>query len=133
MERPFARVLDEGGMAWEGEGKYETPDEALLALEAGLEGFIRERGFDENDSTTVPPGGRSPRGDRAPPRPYPGSSHRDPHAPPHFRNRFLALQGRSSDWEGLHSLGIRSLPSLKRRSVRMSRGLMAREAMTSWG
>jgi hypothetical protein len=133
MDRPFARALDEGGMAWEGEGKYETLDEALLAMEAGLKEFIRERGFDENDSTTVPPVGRSPRGDRAPPRPYPGSSHRDPHAPQHVRKRFSALQSRPSDWVGLNSLGLRSLPSLKRRTDRMSRGLMAREALTSWG
>lgn len=32
----FVRVLDEGGMVWEGSDDYETLDEAMQALEAGL-------------------------------------------------------------------------------------------------
>jgi hypothetical protein len=34
--RSFVRALDEGGMVWEGDGDYETVDEAIQALEAGL-------------------------------------------------------------------------------------------------
>ena len=34
--RSFVRVLDEGGMVWEGSDDYETLDEAMQALEAGL-------------------------------------------------------------------------------------------------
>jgi len=34
--RSFVRALDEGGMVWEGSDDYETLDEAMQALEAGL-------------------------------------------------------------------------------------------------
>ena len=37
---PFVRAEDESGTVWEGEGRYETPDEALGALEAGLKQFM---------------------------------------------------------------------------------------------
>ena len=39
-DRPFVRALDEGGTVWEGEGRYETLDEALGAMEAGLKQFM---------------------------------------------------------------------------------------------
>ena len=32
----FVRVLDEGGIVWEGSDDYETLDKAMQALEAGL-------------------------------------------------------------------------------------------------
>ena len=50
-DRPFVRALDEGGMVWEGEGKYETLDKALRAMEAGLTEFMREQGFDTTSSS----------------------------------------------------------------------------------
>ena len=51
LDRPFIRALDEGGMVWEGEGKYETLDKALQAMEAGLTEFMREQGFDTTSSS----------------------------------------------------------------------------------
>jgi hypothetical protein len=51
VDRPFVRVLDEGGLVWEGEGKYTTLDEALQAMEAGLKEFMREQGFDTTSSS----------------------------------------------------------------------------------
>jgi hypothetical protein len=44
-DRPFVRAEDEGGTVWEGEGKYETLDESLKAMEAGLKEFMDEEGF----------------------------------------------------------------------------------------
>ena len=41
------RALDEGGTVWEGEGGYETLDEALGAMEAGLGEFLEEEGFNK--------------------------------------------------------------------------------------
>jgi len=40
----FIRVLDEGGMVWEGKSKYKTVDAALDDLEAALEKIIDEIG-----------------------------------------------------------------------------------------
>jgi hypothetical protein len=40
--RSFVRVLDEGGMIWEGSDDYETLDEAMQALEAGLTEWMRQ-------------------------------------------------------------------------------------------
>ena len=40
----FIRVLDEGGMVWEGKSKYKTFDDALNDLEAALEKIIDEIG-----------------------------------------------------------------------------------------
>jgi len=34
--RSLVRALDEGGLVWEGKSNYESLDEALQALEAGL-------------------------------------------------------------------------------------------------
>ncbi|MBV8608302.1 MAG: hypothetical protein JO034_12685 [Singulisphaera sp.] len=51
LDRPFIRALDEGGRVWEGEGKYETLDQALQAMEAGLTEFMREQGFDTTSSS----------------------------------------------------------------------------------
>ena len=45
LDRPFARALDEGGTVWEGEGPYETLDEALGDMEEGLARFMEEEGF----------------------------------------------------------------------------------------
>ena len=42
--RSFVRVLDEGGMVWEGSNSYETLDEALKALEAGLIEWMNQVG-----------------------------------------------------------------------------------------
>src|SRR3954453_4214827 len=44
-DRPFVRAEDEGGTVWEGEGRYETLDEALGAMETGLGEFMEEQGF----------------------------------------------------------------------------------------
>jgi hypothetical protein len=46
-DRPFVRAEDEGGTVWEGEGRYETLDEALAAMEAGLVEFLEEEGFNK--------------------------------------------------------------------------------------
>ena len=36
----FVRALDEGGMVWEGGDRYETLDQALQDLEAGIAEWI---------------------------------------------------------------------------------------------
>ncbi|MBV9848532.1 MAG: hypothetical protein JO250_02475 [Armatimonadetes bacterium] len=41
--RSFARALDIGGMIWEGGYKYDTVDEALQALEAGIAAWLEEQ------------------------------------------------------------------------------------------
>jgi hypothetical protein len=41
----FIRALDEGGMVWEGEESYQTIDQALQDLEAGLEEIIKDFGI----------------------------------------------------------------------------------------
>ena len=51
LHRPFARALDEDGTVWEGEGRYETLDEALRDLEEGLACFMEEEGFIKKSST----------------------------------------------------------------------------------
>ena len=38
----FVRVLDEGDMVWEGSDDYETLDEAMQALEAGLAEWMKQ-------------------------------------------------------------------------------------------
>ncbi|MBE9182349.1 hypothetical protein IQ268_27765 [Oculatella sp. LEGE 06141] len=38
----FVRAIDMGGMPWEGEDEYESLDDALLDLEAGLQECLRE-------------------------------------------------------------------------------------------
>lgn len=40
--RSFIRVVDEGGIMWEGATNYETIDEALKAAEAATAKWIRE-------------------------------------------------------------------------------------------
>jgi hypothetical protein len=40
----FIRVLDEGGMVWEGKSNYESLDDALMDLEAALEKIIGDIG-----------------------------------------------------------------------------------------
>src|SRR3954452_8968952 len=52
-DRPFVRALDEGGTVWEGEGRYETLDVALGALEAGLVEFLEEEGFNKGRCGSV--------------------------------------------------------------------------------
>lgn len=42
--RSFVRVLDIGGLIWEGEEEYETVDEALPAAEAGISAWLEENG-----------------------------------------------------------------------------------------
>ena len=39
----FVLALDEGGMVWEGQGKYKTMDEAFNALEKGLSAWMKEQ------------------------------------------------------------------------------------------
>lgn len=41
----FVKALDEGGMIWEGELKYDTMDEAFQALENGIAAFLKEQGI----------------------------------------------------------------------------------------
>ena len=43
MSRSFVRVLDEGGLVWEGQEDYATLDDALRNLEAGLAAWMREQ------------------------------------------------------------------------------------------
>ena len=38
----FVRVLDEGDIVWEGSDDYETLDEAMQALEAGLAEWMKQ-------------------------------------------------------------------------------------------
>lgn len=47
LDQPFVRAVDEGGTAWEGEGPYETLDQALDDMEEGLARFMEEEGFIE--------------------------------------------------------------------------------------
>ncbi|MDP9476054.1 MAG: hypothetical protein M3R38_10290 [Actinomycetota bacterium] len=42
--RSFVRVLDIGGMVWEGEEEYETVDEALSEAEAAISAWLQENG-----------------------------------------------------------------------------------------
>lgn len=42
--RSFVRVLDIGGLVWEGEEEYETVEEALSAAEAGISVWLEENG-----------------------------------------------------------------------------------------
>ncbi len=42
--RSLVRVLDIGGMVWEGEKEYETVDDALAAAEAGIAAWLEENG-----------------------------------------------------------------------------------------
>ena len=42
--RSFVRVLDIGGMVWEGEERYETIDEALAEAEAAIAAWLEENG-----------------------------------------------------------------------------------------
>ena len=44
FSQSFIRVLDEGGMQWESDHKYDSFDEALDELEAALEKIIDEIG-----------------------------------------------------------------------------------------
>lgn len=38
----FVKALDEGGMVWEGNSRYETIDEALRALDTGIAKWIQQ-------------------------------------------------------------------------------------------
>lgn len=38
----FIRVIDEGGIVWEGKRKYTTLDEALLDAEKAIAGWLKE-------------------------------------------------------------------------------------------
>jgi hypothetical protein len=64
LDRPFVRALDEGGTVWEGQGRYETLDQALGDLEEGLARFMEEQGFIGKHSPkpkTPKRSGKSPR------------------------------------------------------------------------
>ncbi len=38
----FARAFDEGGMVWEGDRSYDTLEEAMRALDAGIAAWLDE-------------------------------------------------------------------------------------------
>jgi hypothetical protein len=42
--RSFVRALDEGGMIWKGESRYESIDYALKALDQGIAEWMEEHG-----------------------------------------------------------------------------------------
>ena len=42
--KSFVRVLDIGGIVWEGEAKYPTVHAALLALDAAIAEWLEENG-----------------------------------------------------------------------------------------
>jgi len=42
--RPFLRAMDIGGQAWEGDGPYDSLDEALRALDTGIAEWLEEMG-----------------------------------------------------------------------------------------
>ena len=42
--RSFVRALDEGGMVFEGKGKYKTLEEALPALDRGIAQWTKQQG-----------------------------------------------------------------------------------------
>lgn len=44
FSRSLVRVLDIGGMVWEGEEEYETVDEALSEAEAAISAWLKENG-----------------------------------------------------------------------------------------
>ncbi len=44
FSRSFVRVLDIGGMVWEGENSYPTVHEALLAADAAIGAWFDENG-----------------------------------------------------------------------------------------
>lgn len=45
FSRSFVRALDIGGLLWEGEPSYPTLDDALAALDAGIQSVMDELGF----------------------------------------------------------------------------------------
>jgi hypothetical protein len=42
--RSFVRALDIGGLIWEGAASYPSLHDALLALDAGVAGWLKENG-----------------------------------------------------------------------------------------
>jgi hypothetical protein len=42
--RPFLRAMDIGGVVWEGDERYKSMDEALLALDEGIAEWLNENG-----------------------------------------------------------------------------------------
>jgi hypothetical protein len=44
--RSFARALDVGGLVWEGDSRYQSIDDALQALEAGLAEWMQQQSID---------------------------------------------------------------------------------------
>jgi hypothetical protein len=47
----LVRVLDGGGLIWEGKERYTSLDEALQALEAGLKQWMEEENLKDDDQT----------------------------------------------------------------------------------
>jgi hypothetical protein len=45
FSRSFVRALDAGGIIWEGAEQYNSLDDALCALDAGIAAFRREQGI----------------------------------------------------------------------------------------
>ena len=42
LSQAFVKALDAGGMVWEGKSRYDTVDEALRALDAGIAAWMHE-------------------------------------------------------------------------------------------
>lgn len=47
----LVRVLDGGGLIWEGQEGYSSLDEALQALEAGLKHWMEKEKLNDDDQT----------------------------------------------------------------------------------
>jgi hypothetical protein len=77
LDRPFARAVDEGGTVWEGEGQYETLDEALGDMEEGLARFMEEEGFIKKPSARP----KTPQRSDEKARKSKGKSVKEPHRP----------------------------------------------------
>ena len=61
----FIRAIDEGGMPWSGQSRYETVDEALQDLENGIKRTLRIR----EPSATSPVSAKTSRTTRTPDQP----------------------------------------------------------------
>jgi hypothetical protein len=46
QDKLFARAVQEGGLAWGGEGPYPTIDHAMRALDEGIRDFMEENGWE---------------------------------------------------------------------------------------
>ena len=58
----FVRAIDEGGGVWTGKPRYETLDDALMDLEAGIKAALKSR---RTRKKTSPSGGEDGEEDRS--------------------------------------------------------------------